>query len=113
MCFQLEKLMKEHEDKLTAADKDAVGSGDRARSATRPRATTPTAIKAAIARARAGFARLQQDALRQGRPPAGAGAGRPATAPARRAGQPGGGEDEPIDAEFEVKNSGRSADACA
>ena len=63
------------------------------------------------ARVGAGFARLEQDALRQDRRPAGRpgapGAG-PDGGPQAAAGQPGGsggagGEDEPIDAEFEVK----------
>ena len=102
MCWQLEKLLKEHDAKLGAADKEAVQRGDRedprGRQGRRRRGD-----QGGRPRAGAGLARLEQDALRQ-RP---AGPARRRRRPARRrpadAAASGGGEDEAIDAEFEVK----------
>ena len=65
MCWQLEKLLKEHDAKLNAADKEAVQQGDRED----PRGGQERRRRAdqgGRPRAGTGLARLEQDALRAG-----------------------------------------------
>ena len=103
MCFQLEKLIKEHKDKLTDADRAPLES---AMARVREVAKTEDLekIKSAVeeleqashAFSKSLYARTQ-----------GAAAGPTGNGPTPGAGgdgaRPGGGEDEAIDAEFEVK----------
>ena len=100
MCYQLEKMMKEHGDKLTDGDKDP-GSGDRKGSRARPRAKIPQAIKSAVkeleqASHAVSKAMYESPAAAKRR----ATSGRRTTEGDSRRGS----DDDAIDAEFEVKN---------
>src|SRR5208283_5016384 len=108
MSWQLEKLLQEHDAKLAGADKEAVNKAiERTRTASK--GEDIDAIKAALheleqashALSKTLYAKTgAQPGAATGSPEAGPDGGpQPAT------GQPGGtgGEDEPIDAEFEVK----------
>jgi molecular chaperone DnaK len=97
MCFQLEKLIKEHSDKLKASDKSALESAmDKVKSAIKgDNADTMKSAIEQLEQASHAFSKTLYDSAQK----AGAGAG----------GAAGGGdgkkpgEDEAIDAEFEVK----------
>ncbi len=99
MCFQLEKLMKEHADKIKESDKTPLEASIKK---TRDAAKGDNAEAHQIRhrRTRTGLARAEQDALRS-RQDRRAGAGA-----AQAPGANGGGkaaDDDTIDAEFEVK----------
>ena len=109
MCWQLEKLIQEHDAKLNAADKEAVTRAIE-KTRTAAKGEDVEAIKAALHELEQASHALSKTlyastAAQQGAgPAAGAGPG-PQQGPT---GQPGGaagggGEDEAIDAEFEVK----------
>ena len=68
MCWQLEKLIKEHDAKLNAADKEAVKQGDREDPRSR-QGRRRGSDQGGRSRVGAGLARLEQDALRVGRRP--------------------------------------------
>ena len=104
MCFQLEKLMKEHEAKLTDAD----GRRSRRRSRRCAKSTKGDnldAIKSAVDELEQASHAFSKTLYSRVQPPPGAG-GPGAAAAAGASGasraRPGG-EDEAIDAEFEVK----------
>ena len=102
MCWQLEKLMKEHEAKLSAADKDAMTSAiGKTREAAK--GDNAEAIKSALGQLEAASHAFSKSLYE--RAAAGAQAGPGATAGAH--GGPSeakpGGDDDTIDAEFEVK----------
>jgi len=102
MCWQLEKLMKEHDAKLTAADRQAMTSAvEKVREAAK--GDNPESIKAALsllesashAFSKSLYERATAGAQSAAGPsPGGAGAAK---------GGPSGGDDDTIDAEFEVK----------
>ncbi len=98
MCWQLEKLIKEHDAKLSGADKEAVS---KAIEKTREAAKTDDleAIKSAVHELEQASHALSKTLYEKtgAQPGAAPGAEQPGTAP------PAGGEEEPIDAEFEVK----------
>ena len=104
MCFQLEKLMKEHDDKLKDADKEPLQQGDREDAAKRPRATTPQAIKSAIEELEQASHAFSKASTRQAAA-AGDGSGTRAPLLPASCGRSGGDDDDAIDAEFEVKDS--------
>ncbi len=97
--FAMEKLLKEHADKLREADKDAVTKSiEKVREAAK--GEDPAKIKAAVSELEQASHALSKTLYEAGaRPGAEAGAG--AGAGAKTDGK--GGADEPIDAEFEVK----------
>jgi molecular chaperone DnaK len=102
MCFQMEKLLKEHDAKLSAKDKEAVNTAiGRVREVAK--GDNVEAIKSAISEleqaSHALTRTLYESAARSGG--AGQAPGGEAAGAGRAAG--GGGEDEAIDAEFEVK----------
>jgi molecular chaperone DnaK len=101
MIWQLEKLIKEHEDKLSTADKDAVNAAiNRTREATK--SDNVESIKSALHELEQASHALSQSLYQRA---AGAGAA-PGAAPGGDGGpKPSkeGAEDEAIDAEFEVK----------
>ncbi len=103
MCFQLEKLIKEHEDKLSDADKSAVSQ---AIEKTREAAKTDDVekIKSAISELEQASHALSKNLYESATPPPGAEA---ADAAGNQAGAAAGssGDDDAIDAEFEVKDS--------
>ena len=115
MTWQLEKLLQEHDAKLSAADKDAVRKAiEKTRAAAKGddveaiRSALHELEQASHALSRTLYATAGAQAPGAGAgtgPTAGAGPGAGATngGPRGPAGQPGGGEDEAIDAEFEVK----------
>jgi len=104
MCWQLEKLLKEHDAKLAAADKEAV---QKAIEKTREAAKTDDLdrIKSAVHELEQASHALSKTlyekagAQAAGAAPGGAGAG----ANAKPGGATPGGDDDAIDAEFEVK----------
>jgi molecular chaperone DnaK len=107
MCWQLEKLLKEHDAKLAAADKEAVSRAiEKTRAAAK--GEDVEAIKAAVHELEQASHALSRTLYAS----AGAGAAGPQPGAADGAHQQGptgqpsgaaGGEDEAIDAEFEVK----------
>jgi len=103
MCFQLEKLIKENESKLADADKDAITKSiEKTREAAK--GEDVEAIKAALGELEQASHALSKNLYEGAAPPPGADAG--AADPS--AGEPGGqsgGDDDAIDAEFEVKDS--------
>jgi molecular chaperone DnaK len=106
MCWQLEKLMKEHDDKLTDADKQAInGSIEKVRQAAK--GDDAQAIKSALAELEQASHALSKRLYESAGPQPGAGPG-PGAAPGG-GGPTGGngseGDDDTIDAEFEVKDS--------
>ena len=103
MTWQLEKLIQEHDAKLSAGDKEAVTKSiERVREAAK--GEDAEAIKSALHELEQASHALSKTLYAKAGPQPGAPGARPATAPPHpAAGQPGGGEDEPIDAEFEVK----------
>ncbi len=104
MCFELEKLMKEHDAKMRDTDKDALKKAvEKTRDATK--SNDADKIKSALAeleQASHAFSKVlyeQAGAQAAGGPAAGAA---PGGASERG---PSGGDDDAIDAEFEVKNN--------
>ena len=106
MTWQLEKLLQEHDAKLAAGDKEAVTKAIE-RTRTAAKGEDVDAIKAALHELeQASHALSKTLYAKTGAQPGGPGApGGPDGGPQPASGQPGGagGEDEPIDAEFEVK----------
>ena len=99
MCFQVEKLMKEHGDKLKDADKEPLEKAiEKTREVAKGRRRAGHQV--GDQRAGAGFACVQQDAVRE---PAKAGIG--GRRCRRRSATDGDADDDTIDAEFEVKDS--------
>jgi molecular chaperone DnaK len=99
MCYQLEKMMKEHADKLTDADK---GPLEQAITTTREKAkgTDVAAIKSAIEQLEAASHAFSKVLYEKGAA-AGAGGGPEAAAgPSPEAKKP---DDDVIEGEFEVK----------
>jgi molecular chaperone DnaK len=96
-CFNMEKLVKEHADKLRDADKQAVTKSiEKVREAAK--GDDPAKIRSAISELEQASHALSKALYEAGaRPGAEAGAGTGAKADGK------GGADEPIDAEFEVK----------
>ena len=106
MCWQLEKLLQEHDAKLAAADKEAV---QRAMEKTRTAAKGDDieTIKTAVHELEQASHALSRTLYAAAGAKTGAGAPGDGAHQEHPAGQPsgtsGGGEDEAIDAEFEVK----------
>ncbi len=103
MCFELEKLMKEHDAKMRDSDKVALKKAvEKTRDAMK--ADNPDTIKSALAeleQASHAFSKvLYEQAGAQAT--AGAASGAAPGGPSERG--PSGGDDDAIDAEFEVKN---------
>jgi len=105
MCWQLEKLMKEHEAKLSEGDRQAMtGAIEKVREAAK--GDNPEAIKSALSQLEAASHAFSKTLYERSTAGAGAqpGAGpQPGPEGASRGGAPGG-DDETIDAEFEVKD---------
>jgi molecular chaperone DnaK len=108
MCWQLEKLLQEHDAKLNAADKDAVKRAIE-KTRTAAKGDDVEGLKAAVHELEQASHALSRTLYATAGPQAaGAGPGAAPTdgAPHGQPGQPGGGgggDDEAIDAEFEVK----------
>jgi molecular chaperone DnaK len=109
MCWQLEKLIQEHDAKLGAADKEAVTKAIE-RTRTAAKADNVEALKSAIHELEQASHALSRTLYASaGAQPGAAGAGPAPGATAAdghagpAGGSPPGGEDEAIDAEFEVK----------
>ena len=107
MTWQLEKLLQEHDAKLSAGDKDAVSKAIE-KTRTAAKSEDADAIKSALRELEQASHALSKTlyAKTGAQPETGGGAGPgPDGGPHPAAGQAGGagGEDEPIDAEFEVK----------
>jgi molecular chaperone DnaK len=104
MTWQLEKLLQEHDAKLSAADKEAVTKSiERVRTAAK--GDDAEALKSALHELEQASHALSKTLYAKAGPQPGAPGAAPGdgAAPHAGPGQPGGGEDEPIDAEFEVK----------
>ncbi len=104
MSLGLEKLLQEHDAKLAAGDKEAVNKAIE-RTRTAAKGDDADAIKAALRELEQASHALSKTLYAKAGPqPGGPGAG-PDGGPQAAAGQTSGtgGEDEPIDAEFEVK----------
>jgi len=104
-CYQLEKLIKEHEDKLSDSDKAPLESAiQKVREAAK--GEDADAIKSAVSELEAASHAFSQTLYQQtGQQPgaeAGAGAGA-GDSGQQSGGESGGGDDDAIDAEFEVK----------
>jgi len=103
MCWQLEKLIKEQESKLSQADKDAV---TRAIEKTREAAKSDDVerIKSAVHELEQASHALSKTLYEKAGAQAGAGQGpQPGPQQPSPGSQPSGGDDDAIDAEFEVK----------
>ncbi|MGQ9574971.1 MAG: molecular chaperone DnaK [Thermoguttaceae bacterium] len=97
MCWQLEKLMKEHDSKLSAADKQAMTAAiEKTRQAAK--GDNAETIKSALSELEAASHAFSKSLYER------AAAGAQAGARADTAGAKAGGDDDTIDAEFEVKN---------
>jgi len=105
MCFQLEKLIKEHEAKLSDADKSAVHAAiEKTREAAK--GDDAERIKSAINELEQASHALSKSLYEAAGPPPGATPGAADAGGAPGAGEaPAGGDDDAIDAEFEVKDS--------
>jgi len=102
MCWQLEKLMKEHEAKLSAADKDAMTSAiGKTREAAK--GDNAEAIKSALSQLEAASHAFSKSLYERAAAGAQAGAGATAGAHGGPSEAKPGGDDDTIDAEFEVK----------
>jgi molecular chaperone DnaK len=102
-CFELEKLIKEHEDKLKDADKQAIKAAmDKVREAAK--GDDVDAIKSAMSDLDQAAHALSQ-ALYQGGEAAGAASAGGDSSSAGSDGSDGSSDDDAIDAEFEVKDS--------
>jgi molecular chaperone DnaK len=98
-CFGMEKLLKEHSDKLREADRDAVTKSiEKVREAAK--GDDPARIKAAVSELEQAAHALSKALYEAGAQPGGQGGAGPSGS-AKTDGK--GGSDEPIDAEFEVK----------
>jgi molecular chaperone DnaK len=102
MCWQLEKMMKEHESKLNAGDKDAMTSAI-AKTREAAKAENPEAIKSALSQLEAASHAFSKSLYERAAAGAQPGAGPAGPAEPKPAGGPPGGDDDTIDAEFEVK----------
>jgi len=105
MCFQIEKLIKEHEAKLSDADKSAVNAAiEKTREAAK--GDDVERIKSAINELEQASHALSKSLYEAAGPPPGAA---PGAAPGAGAEAPGAaaapGDEDAIDAEFEVKDS--------
>ena len=102
MCFQVEKLIKEHADKLKRPDSEPLEKAiEKTREVAKRRRSQ--AIKSAIdelEQASHAFSKTLYESAARGAESAGAGRAEPGDASAA-----GAGEDDTIDAEFEVKDS--------
>ena len=102
MCFQLEKLIKEHDAKLAAADKEAVSKAiERTREAAK--SEDREKIKSALNELEQASHALSKTLYSAAGAQPGATPGGPQAAPSGTA--PSGDDDDTIDAEFEVKDS--------
>jgi molecular chaperone DnaK len=103
MTWQLEKLLQEHDAKLSSGDKEAVTKSiERVRTAAK--GDDADALKSALHELEQASHALSKTLYAKAGPQPGAEGAAPGDgAPHAAPGQPGGGEDEPIDAEFEVK----------
>jgi len=104
MCFQLEKLLKEHDAKLQPADKEAINQAmEKTREAAK--GEDVDAIKSAIDELEQASHALSKSLYESASAQAGQATGGPAPegAAASGGGEASGGEDDAIDAEFEVK----------
>jgi molecular chaperone DnaK len=103
MCWQLEKTMKEHEAKLSAGDKEAMTKAiENVRAAAK--GDNLEAIKSAISQLEAAshaFSKSLYERATAGAQPGAAPGGAPGAGPEEKA---PGGDDDTIDAEFEVKD---------
>jgi len=103
MCFQIEKLIKEHDDKLADADKEAVGKAiEKAREAAK--GDDADTIKSAISELEQASHALSKVLYENVGPQPGAAPGDAGPAPEAGGGESAG-DDDAIDAEFEVKDS--------
>ncbi|MEZ6071580.1 MAG: Hsp70 family protein, partial [Pirellulales bacterium] len=105
MCFQLEKLMKEHDDKLADADKQAVTAAiEKTRGVAK--GSDPQAIKAAINELEQASHQMSKTLYEAGAAPGATTADAGATdGSASAGGATSSPDDDAIDAEFEVKDS--------
>jgi molecular chaperone DnaK len=107
MCWQLDKLLKEHEDKLTDADKDAIkASMEKVKEAAK--GDDGEAIKSALSELEQASHALSKRLYQAAGAQADAGPGPGPGQPGGDGGDAGGGssgDDDTIDAEFEVKDS--------
>lgn len=103
MCWQLEKLLKEHDAKLNPADKEAVSKAiEKTREAAK--SEDVERIKAAVHELEQASHALSKTLYEKTGAQAGAAAGGPAPGAQSSGGTTGsGGDDDAIDAEFEVK----------
>ena len=105
MCFELEKLMKEHDAKMRDTDKDAMKKAvEKTRDATK--SNDADKIKSALAELEQASHAFSKVLYEQAGAQAAGGAA-PGAAPGgtpERGPSGGGGDDDAIDAEFEVKN---------
>ena len=99
MCFQLEKLMKEHADKIKPADKAPLEAAIK-KTREAAKGDNADAIKSAIAELEQASHALSKTLYEASRTPAGE--PRPSAAAGENGAKPSGDEDA-IDAEFEVK----------
>ncbi len=103
MCWQLEKLMKEHDAKLTAADRQAMNAAiEKVREAAK--GDNAEAIKSAISQLEAASHAFSKSLYERATAGAQAGSGSGANGGSASKGTSGGGDDDAIDAEFEVKD---------
>jgi len=105
MCFQLEKLIKEHESKLRDADKEAIKQAiEKTREAAK--GSDPEAIKSALHQLEQASHALSKTLYESaGAQAGGAGATAGAGPGGPQAGPTPGADDDAIDADFEVKDS--------
>ena len=102
MCWQLEKLMKEHDAKLSAADRQAMNAAiEKVREAAK--GDNAEAIKSALGQLEAASHAFSKSLYERATAGAQAGAGHGANGAGAAKGT-GGGDDDTIDAEFEVKD---------
>jgi molecular chaperone DnaK len=104
MCWQLEKLIKEQDAKLSAADKEAVSKAiEKTREAAK--GDDVDRIKAAVHELEQASHALSKTLYEKtGAQPGAAPGAAPGPQPGAATGGPSGGDDDTIDAEFEVKN---------
>ena len=106
LCYQLEKQMKEHADKLSDADREPL---QKAIESTREvaKGEDTAAIKSAISDLEQAAHAFSKTLYERGQADAGAAAGGPPPgSPGAEGGSPAGSaDDDAIDAEFEVKDS--------
>jgi len=100
MCFQMEKLMKEHADKLKDADKAPLEAAI-AKARETAKGDNVDAIKSAIGELEHASHAMSKVLYEAGKAPGGDAAG--AQAGGEQAAGPKSGDDDAIDAEFEVK----------